>query len=148
MENDAVKSCLLGLLPDIDHDQLQLLTWQYTMDIYSRVDVEIPNGLIVRDGIIDWYYDRILPIFEAQGYELFIVAYDLSEQKNIELIRSRGDKQTVTAERLIELLGDQATHQERFRKAHTPDIILNDDTLFDHEFVVKMLRQKLEALKS
>ena len=146
IENDAVKAQLLNLKPNIDHDTLQLLTWQYTMNLYMRIGKEIKNGLIVRDGVIDWYYDRILPLFEKQGYTLFIIGYSLSKQKNIELIQSRGDKQTVSTERLITLLEDHAIHQRRFREIYQPDIVLNDTTVFDHQLVINTLRQKLESL--
>jgi hypothetical protein len=146
IENDAVKVHLLNFRPDIDRDELQLLTWRYTMDLYTRIGKEIENGLIVRDGVIDWYYDRILPLFEEQGYSLFIIGYNLSEQKNIELIRSRGDKQTVSAERLITQLNDHAIHQRRFRAVYQPDILLDDTNIFDHHLVIDMLRRKLEYL--
>lgn len=147
IENDAIKSTLLDLLPTIDSGQLQLLTWQYTMDLYKRISGEIKNGLIVRDGVIDWYYDRILPIFEAQGYALFIVGYELSEQKIIELIRSRGDKQAVSVKQLVAQLCDHAIHQKRFREIYKLDVVLNDDTLFDDDVVIEMIRQKLQALE-
>jgi len=146
IENDAIKAHLLNFKPDINHDELQLLTWQYTMGLYARLGKEIKNGLIVRDGVIDWYYDRILPLFEEQGYELFIIGYDLSEQKNIELIQSRGDKQTVSSSRLIAQLNDHAIHQRRFRAIYQPDIILNDANIFEHDAVINILRQKIENL--
>ena len=147
LENDEVKVHLLKYNPEISRDDLQRLTWQYTMDLYKRISKEITNGLIVRDGIIDWYYDRILPIFEVQGYELFVVGYDISERKSAELIRARGDKPTVSAEHLISLLKEHKAHQLRFRKICKPDILLNDDTIFDHDSVIKALRQKLNNMR-
>ena len=147
LENDEVKVHLLQYNPQIPRDDLQRLTWQYTIDLYKRISKEIPNGLIVRDGIIDWYYDRILPIFKAQGYDLFVIGYDISEQKSVELIRARGDKPTVTAEHLISLLKEHKAHQLRFRKIYKPDILLNDDTIFDQDSVIKALRQKLNSMR-
>jgi hypothetical protein len=148
LENDEVKTHLLKYDPQIDRDNLQRLTWQYTMDLYRRIDKEVPNGLIVRDGVIDWYHDRILPIFEAQGYDLFVIGYDISEQKSAELIRARGDKPTVSVERLISLFNEHAMHQVRFREVHKPNIMLNDDTIFDHDSVIKMIRERLESLRA
>lgn len=146
LENDAVKVHLLQYNPQISRDDLQRLTWQYTMDLYKRINKEIPNGLVVRDGIIDWYYGRILPIFEAQGYDLFVIGYDISERKSTELIRARGDKLTVTAERLISLFSEHRAHQARFRGAYKPDILLSDNTMFDHDSVINALRQKLNDM--
>jgi hypothetical protein len=83
--------------------------------------------------VIDWCYDRILPIFKKQGYAIFVVGYQLSRQKLIQLINARGDKPTVSAERLISLLDDHAFHQKRFRKAYKPDVLLTDETAFDHD---------------
>jgi predicted kinase len=142
LENDAVKLHILEYIPNIDRERLQLLTWQYTMNLYWRCG-DIKNGLIIRDGVIDWYYDRILPIFEKQGYEIFIIGYDLSKEKLIQLIHSRGDKPTVSAARLISQLGDHEIHQKRFRKVYTPDIILNDESVFDHDTVIGMIRSKI-----
>lgn len=146
LENDTVKLHILRHSPTVSHDELQRITWGYTMDLYSRASQDITNGLIVRDGVIDWYYDRILPIFQKQGYSLFIVAYELSRSKQEELIRKRGDKPTVGAARLIALLDDHEIHQRRFRSMYHPDIILNDDTLFDHDKVISLLRQKIQGL--
>ena len=148
LENDEVKVHLLKYNPEISRDDLQRLTWQYTMDLYKRISKEISNGLIVRDGIIDWYYDRILPIFEVQGYDLFVIGYDISEQKTAELIRTRGDKPTVSAEHLISLFKEHKAHQTRFREVYKPDILLTDDTIFDHDSVIALLRQKLNNIRT
>lgn len=145
IENDAVKMHLLNYMPTIDRDALQLLTWQYTMDVYQRAGREIPNGLIVRDGVIDWYYDKILPLFERQGYELFIIEYDLSREKLIQLINDRGNKPTVSAERLINQLIDHDIHQQRFRAEYTPDVMLTDETVFDHDRVITAIRECLRS---
>lgn len=147
LENDAIKLRIMELMPDIDREKLQLLTWQYTMNLYQRCG-DIKNGLIIRDGVIDWYYDRILPIFEKQGYDLFVVGYDLSREKLIQLINSRGDKPTVSAGRLISQLDDHEIHQKRFRQAYKPDVLLGDDNIFDHDKVVDMIRLRMDKLNS
>lgn len=144
IENDGVKRQILQIMPDIDRlAELNPLIWKYTLDLYARLDSLTPNGLIIRDGVIDWYYDRILPIFQRHGYKLFIIGYDLSREKSLELIRFRGDTPTVKEERLYLLLQDHAIHQKRFRQEYTPDIMLDDDTVFDHDQVIDVLRQHL-----
>lgn len=117
------------------------------MDLYGRASRDIKNGLIIRDGVIDWYYDRILPIFEQQGYELFVVAYDLYRTKLIDLITKRGDKPTVGTARLIAQLDDHVIHQKRFRSVYSPDITLTDETVFDYDKVVFLLKQRLRGLQ-
>lgn len=146
LENDAVKTHLLKFDPQISKDNLNTLTWKYTIDLYSRLDDITTNGLIVRDGVIDWYYDRILPIFIQKGYALFIVEFDISKGRQIELIRARGDTPTTSADRLITILDDQAIHQKRFRNLYRPDVILTDESLFDHEIVIEKLRSRLKNL--
>lgn len=142
LENDAIKLHIVKFIPDIDRERLQLLTWQYTMNLYQQCS-DIENGLIIRDGVIDWYYDRILPIFEKQGYDIFVIGYDLSKEKLVQLISSRGDKPTVSAKRLISQLDDHEIHQERFRKVYKPDITLDDKSIFDHDKVIEMIRLKI-----
>ena len=117
------------------------------MDLYSRLDAVTKNGLIVRDGIITWYYDRILPIFNRGGYELFVVGYNLSEAKSQELIKQRGDTMTTTVERLLKLREDQRIHLERFLSEYDADIMLDDETVFDHDAVVAAIRMKMENSK-
>lgn len=147
LENDAIKLHILQLNPNIDRDELQLLTWQYTMDLYHRCGSDIRNGLIIRDGVIDWYYDRILPIFEKQGYEIFVIGYDLSRQKLTQLINARGDRPTVSAARLIAQLDDHEIHQKRFRGVYKPDILLTDDAVFDYDRVIEAIRLRIAGLK-
>lgn len=117
------------------------------MDLYERLDKITPNALIVRDGVIDWYFDRILPMFEDAGYELFIIGFNVSQEMAIKLIRARGDTPTVSEERFYALLKDHKIHIQRFRKIYTPDIIPEDSNLFDHETVSKRLNEKRAALK-
>lgn len=148
LENDEIKLRLIDFDPALTRDERNVLTWQYSMDLYERLGTITPNGLIVRDGIIHWYYDRILPVFERQGYSIFIVGYDVSKEKSIELIKNRGDKPTVSTARLIELLDDHEINMARFLKVYTPDIILSDDTLFNHDAVINAVRGRLAEISS
>ena len=113
------------------------------MELYGRLDDLTPNGLIVRDGVIDWYFDRILPIFEKAGYPIFIIGFDITREKAIELIKKRGDTPTVKEERFYQLLSDHEVHIKRYREAYTPDVILTDSTVFDHGLVLSALKQRL-----
>lgn len=140
LENDGVKRALLAKLPNISKDDLNICTWRYTMNLYKRLGALTPNGLIVRDGVIDWYFEQILPIFERQGYKLFIVGYDITAPKRISLIQARGDTPTTKATRLISLLQDHDTHIARFREHYEPAITLTDETIFDHDAVTAKLR--------
>ncbi len=143
LENDAIKYLIMQYLIGIKREDLNKQTWNYSMYLYKHLSEITNNGLVVRDGVIDWYFDRIVPIFIQNDYELFIVAYDLSRKRREELLRKRGDKATVTAERLIEIMDDQDIHSARFRDHYKPDIILNDETAFNHELVIKSLHEKL-----
>jgi predicted kinase len=147
IENDEIRRCLKEYLGTADANTLSPITWKYTNLLYSRLDEITQNGLVVRDGVIDWYYDRLMPIFEKNGYELFIIGYDLSDTKSRELIKQRGDTPTFKAERAYHLLDDHNIYIKRFREHYTPDIMLNDETVFDHDSVIEMLREKLAELK-
>lgn len=147
LENDAIKHTIMEQNPRLSRDERNLLTWQYTMDLYHRIDHQFTkNGLIVRDGVIDWYYDRILPIFQQKGYVLFVVGYDISLEKNEALIRARGDQPAVTVERLIEMMPEHRLHIQRFRENYTPDIVLNDDTIFDTDRVIDTIKEKIQYM--
>lgn len=148
LENDGVKRTIISYKPELDgnRDALNKLTWNYTMNLYPRLGEYTKNGLLVRDGVIDWYFDRILPFFEKAGYQLFIVAYNLTEEKAIELIKARGDTPTVKEERFYKIMEDHKIHQARFRKHYQPSIILNDENLFDHDLVVSELKNFLASL--
>lgn len=147
LENDAIKRCIKQHFPAFDRDERNIYTWKYSMGLYERISSVTSNGFIVRDGVIDWYFDRILPVFERQGYRIFIIAFDISRQKNIELIMARGDTPTVSAERLVGLINEHEIHTARFRKQYTPDIVLTDETLLDHDAVLRLLRKELGAMK-
>lgn len=149
IENDAIKRAIIRKMPDIDKvNELNPLTWSYSMDLYSRLPKLTTNGLIIRDGVIDWYYDRILPIFEKAGYKIFVVQYDVGKEKSLELIRKRGDTPTATAERLSLLVKDHAIHQERFRSEHTANVVLDESHVFDHDKVIEQLKAFIEAARS
>jgi hypothetical protein len=148
IENDAVRRCVLRFNPKLAHDRdkLSRITWQYTMYLYSRLDKITKNGLVVRDGVIDWYYDRILPIFKAAGYKLFVIGFDLSRAKAIELINIRGDTPTAKEERLYNIIYDHEIHIKRFRSEYTPNVTLTDNNIFDHDLVIRKLRDFLDQL--
>ena len=147
LENDGVKRAILSKYPDLAMtDKLHNITWQYTMDLYKRLESLTTNGLVIRDGIITWYYDRILPIFRERGYEIFVVGYDLSEKKMKQLIETRGDTATSTAVRFFELLPDQQIHLKRFFANNMADVMLNDESVFDHDMVIDAIRVKLASM--
>jgi predicted kinase len=146
LENDELKRWIKQVEPDIDRDKLNPLVWQYTMQLYEKLGSLSKNGLIVRDGVIDWYYDRILPVFLNQGYELFIIAFDLSDEKLHELIKARGDTPTLLESRAYELLEDHEIHQKRFRALYAADVTYTDDTLFDSDLVLNALAERLEGM--
>ena len=143
IENDEIKRCLKDLLHTIDANILSPITWKYAMEVYLRLPELTQNGLVVRDGVIDWYFDRLLPMFNELGYELFIVGYDVSREKNVELIEKRGDTPTFRKDRAHLLFDDHDIHIKRFREQYTPDIMLDDDNLFDHDRVIAAIRQRL-----
>lgn len=146
IENDAIKRCLLEKYPDMQRAELNPLVWKYTMNLYAHLDEWAQNGLVVRDGVIDWYYDRILPVFRERGYEFFIIEFNISRAASIELIKKRGDTPTFRAERALEILGDHEVHQKRFRSEYQPDVMLTDDTVFDHDVVLTKLADKLISM--
>lgn len=148
IENDAIKKVIHDRYPDIKRTDLNKLTWQYTMDLYPRLGKLTPNGFVVRDGVIDWYFDRILPVFERAMYEIFIIGYDLSREESLNLVNRRGDVGLTTAKKLGIILDDHITHIKRFRRTHKPDVTLTKDTLFEYSPVIKQLDQKLSKLKS
>lgn len=150
IENDAIKTTLMSYDSAFeisgDFGSLGNMTWRYSLDLYKRLDDITHNGLIVRDAVIDWYFDRIIPIFEERGYELFIVRYELSRLKRTELIKARGGKAWIMTERLEGLMDDHDIHSKRFLAVYEPDIILSDNDIFDYKKVIDAVRAKLEIL--
>jgi len=147
LENDEIKAVIKNLYPKLSQKELNLTTWQYCMGLYKRLPEITSNGLVVRDGIIDWYYDRILPIFESQNYELFIVGFDVSKKLNTQLLVERGDKETVTIERLLGRMDEHKIHIERFRSLYQVDVLLSEENLFNHDLVISKLKSKLKSLE-
>lgn len=146
LENDEIKFFIKKFNSNLSKDELSKFTWQYSMDLYSRLSELTPNGLIVRDGVIDWYYDRILPVFEEQDYKLFIIGFDISVYLKKELIKNRGDKPMVKADRLIELIPEHDFHIKRFRAVYESDVMLKDDNLFSsEEYVLARIKQALNG---
>lgn len=146
IENDAIRRVLKGLLGTADTKIVSPIMWKYTLVLYEHLSKASKNGLVVRDGVIDWHFDQLLPLFKKLGYELFIVGFDVSRQKNTELIKKRGDTPTFKEERAYVLLDEHKIHIERFRSMHTPDIMLHDDDLFDHDKVIQALKNRLDQL--
>lgn len=146
LENDEIKQHLRNMYPGIEREELNVMTWQYSIWLYKNLESVTSNGLVIRDGVIDWYYDRILPIFMQNGYKLFVVAFDVSSEKAIDLIKKRGNTDSINVDRQIMLLKDHAIHTKRFRSEFTPDLVLTEKTLFDHHLVVESLKHKLDML--
>ena len=78
---------------------------------------------------------------------MFIIGYDLSEEKMRQLIAARGDTATSTMERFYQLITDQKIHLKRFFKAYNADIMLDDASVFDHDKVVQALRAVVNGAK-
>jgi len=146
LENDEIKVQLKACDPQLSPEDLNKYTWQYSMDLYARLGELTSNGLVVRDGVIDWYYDRILPVFRAQGYKICIIGFDISDETRIELVRRRGDKPTISVDRLIALIPEQNMHIQRFRRSHTPDILVTEANLFDSDYIVSEVQKHLDLL--
>lgn len=143
IENDAIKKTIKDYNNHLSREELNKYTWAYSMNLYARLEKVTPNGLIVRDGIIDWYYDRILPIFEKQGYKIFVIGFDVTSEKRIELIMKRGDTETTTTDRLMQLVDIHDKYISRFRTIYVPDISLNDTNLFNHDRVLRAIEKEL-----
>jgi len=149
LENDAIKRTIIKVFPDMDYsDELNPLTWRYSMELYGRLNDLTLNGLVVRDGIIDWYYDRILPVFESMGYKIFVVQFNISTDKAIEAIMKRGDLPTVKVETLLKQLDDHKIHQSRFRSKYNADIVLSEDNLFNHTAVIEKLKEQISVFRA
>lgn len=146
LNNDRARHLLATKWPDMHPDKVNRYMWQYMFELYQNLDSLTPNGLVVRDGVIDWYYDKIFPIFTERGYEIFIIAFDLSRQKRIELVKTRGDTAVAKVDGLLEMVDDLMTYEQRFRAVHAPDITLTDDTLFDHDRVIQAVQKRLSRL--
>lgn len=143
IENDGIKRVLMDYEHALSAD-LNPLTWSYTLGLYERLDQLTPNGLIVRDGMIHWYFDRLLPIFDKLGYRTIVIHFDISRSKNTELIVRRGDTATTTAERLLSLLDDHEIHMQRFLENYQPDFTVSEKDLFDHSRLIEYLHTVIQ----
>jgi len=146
LNNDRTRHMITTKWPDMPHDEVNRYMWQYMFELYQNLDSFTPNGLVVRDGVIDWYYDKIFPVFTERGYKIFIIAFDLSHQKRINLVKSRGDTEVAKVSNLLKMVDDHVRYEQRFRAVYTPDITLTDDTLFDHDRVVQAVQKRLAQL--
>lgn len=145
IENDAIRAMLLKHEPELNKDRMMLgkLLWEYTQDLYPRLGSVTTNGLVVRDAVIDWHFDKILPIFEQNGYKLFIIRFELSRERRLEILRNRGGKDWISLEVLEGMFDKHEEHSKRFLSAYTPDIIITDETVFDYDRVVDALRKRI-----
>lgn len=146
LENDGIRRALVAQYPKMSRDELNRYLWQYMQDLYANLSNLTPNGLVVRDGVIDWYHDKILPFFKKQGYTIFVIAFDLSRQKRAELIKTRGDTAVGQVNDFLKLLDDHIYYEKKFRDQHTPDLVLDDTNLFDHDAVVSAVQKVLATL--
>jgi predicted kinase len=149
LENDAIRTALLEYKPELDKDRQLLgkLVWEYTQELYPRLESVTTNGLVVRDAVIDWYFDKILPVFKQNKYEIFIVRFELSREKQLELLRKRGGKAWIPLDVLEGMLDSHDAYSKRFLSMHTPDVVITDKTVFDYEPVIEALRKKLSQLQ-
>jgi len=128
IENDGIKEVLLELynLESVD-EEYRRYVWQYSMHLYRSIDKRTPNGVIVRDGMIDYYHDQIFPIFEEKGYQIIIIGFDLSHDFIESKIKERGDKEWVSAEKLVEILPMQIEMIAKFREMHEPNYLVTEE---------------------
>lgn len=146
LENDSTRRAILQYDPHMDRDELNRYFWQYMLDLYANLSTLTPNGLVVRDGVIDWYHDKVLPLFKQQGYTIFVIAFELSREKRVELVKQRGDTPVNTVDNFLKMIDDHMYYEKQFRNQYTPDIILDDTNLFDHGYVVAEVQKVLATL--
>lgn len=150
IENDAIRTVLLDYEPGLinDRERLGNVMWNYTTDLYPSLASRTPNGLVVRDAVVDWSFEKIIPMFQQAGYELFIVRFELSREKRIELLQARGGKQWISLENFIEMMDLHDMHAARFLSQYTPDVVLTDETVFQYQNVAKALTKKLQSINT
>ena len=115
------------------------------MDMYDRLESMTSNGLIIRDAIITGSYEKILPQFEVRGYGLFVIGYDLSDEKLKQLIIDRGDTDIVTVQNMLNQLEFHKQNRQRFFGEYSADIMLDDESVFEHDRVIDALRETINA---
>lgn len=65
--NDDIRRAIVRKFPELARTQrVNQLLWQYSMDMYDRLESMTSNGLIIRDAIITGSYEKILPRFEVR----------------------------------------------------------------------------------
>jgi hypothetical protein len=79
---------------------------------------------------------------------LFIVRFELSREKRIELLKARGGKQWISLENFIEMMDLHDMHAARFLSQYTPDVVLTDETVFQYQNVAKALTKKLQSINT
>lgn len=132
IENDGIRRTIVRQFPELARTQvLNHLLWDYSMDLYPRIDSMTSNGLVIRDAIITGSYEKILPGFERRGYKLFIIGYNLSDKKIEQLIRNRGDNDITTVQRQLDQMAFHRINRERFFAEYNADIMFDDETVFD-----------------
>lgn len=146
IENDGIKRALRAYNGSKLPDDLNLITWNYTIGLYQRLDRLTKNGFVIRDGMIHWYYDRLLPVFKKAGYKTIVIQYDISPEKNAQLIDQRGDTPTTTAARLRSLIVEQEIHMKRFLQAYQPDIVIDETTLYDYDQVIQKIKSLIARM--
>lgn len=146
LNNDQARHLIATNWPEMPRDEVNRYMWQYMYELFENLGSLTQNGLLVRDSVIDWYYDKLFPLFEAQGYKIFIIAFDLSRQKRVELVTARGSTHVADVDEMLEMIDDLIVYEKRFRAIHKPDITLTDDNLFDHDRVVQAVQKRLDQL--
>lgn len=146
LSNDDLRHMIEQQWPNTPRVETNRYMWQYMFELYGRLNTITPNGLVVRDGVIDWYHDKILPLFEQQGYEIFIIAFDVPRAKRVELIEARGDTEVAKVSGLLAMIDDHLVYEKKFRSLYTPDVTLTSDNLFDHNYVVQAVQNRLDQL--
>lgn len=147
LSNDDLRQMIEQQWPALSRDEVNRYMWQYMFDLYGSLDSVTPNGLVVRDGIIDWYHDKILPLFAAHGYDIFIIAFDIPREKRVELVKARGDTEVAKVSGLLAMLDDHLVYEQKFRALHNPDLVITADNLYDHDRVVRAVQERLEQLQ-
>ena len=144
--NDDIRRAIVRKFPELARTQrVNQLLWQYSMDMYDRLESMTSNGLIIRDAIITGSYEKILPQFEVRGYGLFVIGYDLSDEKLKQLIIDRGDTDIVTVQNMLNQLEFHKQNRQRFFGEYSADIMLDDESVFEHDRVIDALRETINA---
>ena len=146
LNNDDIRRAIVRKFPELARTQrVNQLLWQYSMDMYDRLESMTSNGLIIRDAIITGSYEKILPQFEVRGYGLFVIGYDLSDEKLKQLIIDRGDTDIVTVQNMLNQLEFHKQNRQRFFGEYSADIMLDDESVFEHDEVVHTLQEIIKA---